>query len=127
LAAEQRNKFKRLVEQIKKQEDIFRDNLNQLNVQMATISTQIAPFWAAVQTKIAKDLTHPSAQFQEMDQLLRDLESMKITPKGRQRLHTLLEERITTNDPEVSKDEKESARLMKNVMAKVIIESKDKN
>lgn len=90
-----------------------------LREQLASLETQVSPLWAAVQAKIIRDLTHPSPQFQEMDELMRRLAALKITEAERVRLSSLLEERIISNDPEVSDDEKESARLMKVIMEKV--------
>jgi hypothetical protein len=93
--------------------------------QLAVLATKISPLWAAVQEKIARDLTHPSPQFQEMDQLLHELNTLDITDEGRERLATLLDERIISTDPEVSEAERKSARLMKGVMAKVIDEARE--
>lgn len=87
------------------------------------VTTQVKPLWAAVQAKIARDLTHPSPQFQEMDDLLKKLNLLDITDEERVRLGVLLDERIVSTDPEVSEDEKDSARLMKGVMEKVIGEA----
>ena len=92
---------------------------------MAVLLTQVSPLWAAVQSKIAKDLTHPHVQFKEMDELLRQLEAMEITDDGRERLHELLRERSTSQDPEVSDEERNSARLMIGIMEKVVAEAAD--
>lgn len=98
---------------------------SRVDQQMAVLLTQVSPLWAAVQSKIAKDLTHPSAQFQEMDELLRQLEALTITDDGRTRLHDLLRERSTTQDPEVNDEERASAKLMIGIMEKVVAEAAD--
>lgn len=100
------------------------ERLASIENKLAELGVQVSPLWAAVQSKIAKDLTHPHAQFKEMDRLLRDLENLTISHEGRRRLGVLLEERIISQDPLVSDDEKMSARLMKDVMEKVIDEAK---
>lgn len=94
-----------------------------LEQQMAVVSTQVSPLWAAVQSKIARDLTHPHPQFKEMDELLRQLEALKITDAGRVRLGLLLEQRIISTDPAITDEERESAKIMKVVMRKVVGES----
>lgn len=91
-----------------------------LEGQMAIVTTQVSPLWAAVQAKISRDLTHPSTQFAEMDELLSKLGKLTITPEGRQRLDLLLAERILNTDPEITHEERESAKLMQGVMAKVV-------
>lgn len=98
---------------------------SKVDQQMAVLLTQVSPLWAAVQSKIAKDLTHPSIQFQEMDELLRRLEALTITDDERERLHDLLRERSTSQDPEVSEDERASAKLMIGIMEKVVAEAAD--
>lgn len=107
--------------------DALTERLFKMDAQLAVLGTQVSPLWAAVQSKIAKDLTHPSVQFHEMDELLRRLEALTITPKERQRLHDLLIERTTSVDPEVSEAEKESAKLMIGVMDKVLKEAEVEN
>jgi len=92
--------------------------LGDLDRQLAVVSTQVSPLWAAVQSKIAKDLTHPHPQFKQMDALLRKLEAMTITPDERTLLGELLEERIVSDDPAVNEDERDSATIMKIVMKK---------
>jgi|ERR1700738_2909797 len=84
---------------------------------------KVSPVWASLQSKIIKDLMHPSPQFHEMDVLMHRLESLTITTDERGRLDVLLEERILSTDPEVTPEEKASARLMKGVMAKVLDEA----
>lgn len=93
--------------------------------QMAVLLTQVSPLWAALQTKVAKDLTHPSEQFHEMDELLRRLEALTITDVERERLRVLLLERSTSQDPEVSEEERESAKLMIGIMKKVLDEAQN--
>lgn len=99
------------------------ERLGKIESQLAVLGVQVSPLWAAVQSKIAKDLTHPSPQFQEMDELLRQLEALTITDADRTRLEVLLTERMTSTDPEVTDDERESAKLMIGVMRKVLEEA----
>lgn len=101
--------------------DVARIGALESRVEM--LNMQLSPFWAAVQTKIAADLTHPSPQFAEMDSLLRSLQNLTIGSAERDRLEVLLHQRAVTDDPEVSEDEKKSARLMIGVMEKVVIEA----
>jgi hypothetical protein len=114
---------KQLVTRFETRDKILDDRLTVIDSQMAMLMTQVSPLWAAVQSKIAKDLTHPSPQFEEMDALLRDLEALKLSTEGKERLLVLLEERIHSVDPEVTEAEKESARLLEGVMEKVLEEA----
>lgn len=98
------------------------DVVHEMRRDIVELQTKITPFWGVVQAKIIKDLTHPSPQFHEMDSLMRELNDMTITAEGRDRLDHLLDLRIVSNDPEVSTAEKESAKLMKGVMKKVLEE-----
>lgn len=116
---------KQLVTRFEQRDKALDERLSVIDSQMQMLMTQVSPLWAAVQSKIAKDLTHPSPQFAEMDELLKDLESLQLTPGGKDRLLTLLEERIHSTDPEVTDAEKESARLLEGVMEKVLEEAKD--
>jgi hypothetical protein len=99
------------------------ERLGKIEGQIAVLGVQVSPLWAAVQSKIAKDLTHPSPQFQEMDELLRQLEALTIGDEDRERLEVLLVERMSSTDPEVSDDERASAKLMIGVMRKVLEEA----
>lgn len=99
------------------------ERLGKIEAQLAALGVQVSPLWAAVQSKMVKDLTHPSPQFQEMDELLRQLEALTINDVDRDRLEVLLTERMTSTDPEVSDDERESAKLMVGVMKKVLVEA----
>jgi hypothetical protein len=108
--------------EVERQKDVARISALESRVEM--LNMQLSPFWAAVQTKIAADLTHPSVQFQEMDALLRSLQNLTIGSAERDRLEVLLHQRAVTDDPEVSEDEKKSARLMIGVMEKVISEAR---
>lgn len=116
---------KQLVTKFDTLDKMLAERLTVIDSQMAMLMTQVSPLWAAVQSKIAKDLTHPHAQFQEMDELLRDLEAMKLSTAGKARLLVLLEERIHSTDPLVTEQEKESARLLEGVMEKVLEEAED--
>ena len=116
---------RQLVTRFETRDKVLDDRLTVIDSQMQMLMTQVSPLWAAVQSKIAKDLTHPSPQFAEMDQLLKDLESLKLTPGGKERLLVLLEERIHSSDPEVSEEEKKSASLLEGVMEKVLEDAKD--
>ena len=99
------------------------DRLENLDKQLEVLQVKIAPFWAAAQTKIAKDLTHPSEQFHEMDALLRKLEALEITTSDRTRLHTLLQERSVSVDAEVTDMERKKALIMIQLMDVVIDEA----
>jgi len=88
-----------------------------LEIAMTEIKTPVELLWAVVQAKLIKDLTHPSPQFHEMDQLMRELKTLEITEQGRARLAFLMDERIVSGDPQVGEEEKVSARLMKDVLA----------
>lgn len=100
----------------------LRLKLEGMEKQILTLTTQLSPFWAAVQSKIARDLLHPSVQFTEMDVLLHKLERFDISVSERNRLHTLIKQRIVSSDPEVTEEEKKSAEIMEVVMNKVLME-----
>src|SRR3972149_10959349 len=80
-------RYRSSVEHIRQKDD---DLIRKLVADMALMQMQISPFWAAVQSKIADDLHHPSPQFAEMDSLLVKLSALVITPVERDRLEYLL-------------------------------------
>lgn len=95
-----------------------------LELRMAVVETKGNAVWAGVQAKIIEDLTHPHPQFEEMDGLLKKLDvPTTLTLPEKDRLLDLLEERIVSKDPAVSEDELASARLLRGVMEKVVIET----
>jgi len=119
-------------ERVQKQEDdAKRDRraddtrISDLEKRVAELSAQVSPFWSAIQAKIIKDLTHPSPQFAPMDRLLAKLLSLQITPLEHRVLDRLIEERIVSTDPEITEEEKSSAKILKLVIPKVIAEAED--
>lgn len=103
----------------------YHDRVAVLEQEVAILKTQMSPLWSSVQSQIARDLTHPHPQFAEMDELLQRLENLTITDAERVRLGLLLEERILSTDPEISEDERASAKLLKGVMKKVLKEKEN--
>jgi hypothetical protein len=95
-----------------------------LQKQVTVLETQVKPLWDSTQSRLAKDLTHPSPQFKEADALLGKLQAHEIEESERQRLLVLLAERARSTDPEVSPAEKESARIMPIVMKKALSEAR---
>lgn len=91
-----------------------------LQTQVEVLSAQVKPVLTVVWDRITKDLIHPEPQFAEMDALMHDLESLSLTEAGHARLLVLLKARITSTDPAVSDDEKESAQVVEIVMRKAI-------
>ena len=100
-----------------------KERVDKMESDLALLLSQFSPFWKSVESQIIKDLTHPSPQFKQMDDLLRKLEALTITPEERSRLIELLRERMVTSDPEVSPSERESAKIMITVMGKVVDEA----
>ena len=94
--------------------------LGKLNVQMATVQTQVSPLWARVQAQVAADLHHPDPRYQEMDTLLEELENLTISEEGRVRLKALLLER--SGDPLTDETQKLSAQVLIPAMDLVVIE-----
>lgn len=101
------------------------DEMAEIRTSIAVIEIKQAPFWGVVQNKIIHDLTHPSPQFHEMDELMRGLSDGTITAEGRKRLSYLLDQRIVSADPEVSESERGSAKLMRGVMRKAAEEAEN--
>lgn len=83
------------------------------------IATQIQPFWAVVQEKMVKDLTHPSAEFHEADELLARLKENALNTKERELLLRLMEQRVIDPNPKVGLSERETAGGLAFVMRKV--------
>lgn len=104
---------------IKKDHDELVAKVEELQKELLVLKTQVSPLWAVVQSTIVRELTHPSPQFHEMDELMHKLEALTIEPGERFRLMVMLDERITSNDPEVTDSEKDSAQILKLVMRKV--------
>lgn len=103
--------------------DALADRLGKIEAQLGILGTQVSPLWAAVQSKIVKDLTHPSVQFHEMDELLRRLDALTITDLERARLDYLLKERRVSTDPEVTAIERKKANVMIDIMDLVLDEA----
>lgn len=87
---------------------------------LTTLETQMTPFWATLQTKLADALHHPHPESKESDRLLERLEKLTITPEERARLRVLLAEVIA--NPNVSVEEKAKAQLLLVAMPLVIAE-----
>ena len=103
------------------------ERVDKLSEDMTLIKMQFSPFWKTVESRIIADLTHPSPQFVEMDELLKKLELLTITEDERARLAVMLRERMHTSDPEVTPEERASAAVLLVVMDKVIAESAESN
>ena len=91
------------------------------------LKTQIKPIWAAVQSSIVKDLTHPNPRFEEPDGLLEEFDSDDISIKGLDRLLILMEERMISTDSEVSSSEKKSAKILHGEIKNRIERKEDKD
>jgi hypothetical protein len=89
----------------------------------AKTETKIEPFWAVVQAKMAKDLTHPSAEFHIADDLLAKLVDETLTPAERTQLLELMEARMVDPNPKVGAAERETAGGMAFVMRKAEAEA----
>lgn len=87
---------------------------------LTTLETQMTPFWATLQTKLADALHHPHPESQESDRLLEKLEKLTITAEERDRLRILLTEVI--ENPTVLVEEKAKAQLLLVAMPLVIAE-----
>lgn len=95
----------RLVEDEKKLKE--RDDLQR---RLTQLETQISPFWATLQTKLADALHHPHPESLESDALLEKLEKLTITGPERDRLGVLLSETIA--DPKIATEEKAKAQML---------------
>ena len=93
--------------------------IRELETNQARIETQVQPLWAVVQQKMVKDLTHPSAEFHEADELLAKLQSGEIDDDERVLLLKLMENRVVDPNPKVGLLERETAGGMAFVMRKV--------
>src|SRR5207344_3449557 len=82
-----------------------------------------SPLWATLQKKLSADLTHPEAKFHAADELFRKLEALTISATEREQLELVLRQRMV--DADVSKEEQSSARIMIEVMDKVLEEAAD--
>lgn len=87
---------------------------------LAILETQMTPFWATLQTKLADALHHPHPESKERDALLEKLEKLTITQDERARLRTLLAEII--ENPAETVEEKAKAQLLLLAMPLVIAE-----
>jgi hypothetical protein len=112
-----------LVRRIELRDKEFADRLAILTTNLATLSTKVGLFWTTVQARIANDLHHPHTQFAEMDHLLAKLVAGFLDDSERARLEVLIDERIISTDPEVSESERNSAKMMIDVMDKALKES----
>ena len=69
--------------------------------------------WAVALKRLTDDLHHPSAKFADGDKLLEEFMSlMTLTPERHKRFVEFLEDRLATDDPDISVKEKESACVM---------------
>lgn len=93
------------------------------DVRWATLSADVSPLWATLQKKLSADLTHPDERFRGADVLLRKLEALTITAAEREQLTLILQQR--TVDETVSASERSSAKIMLEVMEKVLTEAAD--
>lgn len=87
-----------------------------LEAEATKVKTQVEPLWTMVQSRLAKDLTHPSKEFHVADGLLKKLVDETITDDEREELLRLMEERITDPNPKVGVIEREKAGAMAFVM-----------
>lgn len=93
--------------------------VRKLEADAVKIATQVQPFWAVVQEKMVKDLTHPSKEFHEADALLAKLKENEIRADERALLLELMEQRVTDPNPKVGLSERETAGGLAFVMRKV--------
>jgi hypothetical protein len=77
---------------------------------IAKVETQITPFWASLQTKIADALHHPHPESKELDGYLEKLENLELNDTGHKRLKILLQNIVT--DPNVDAEEKAKAKIL---------------
>ena len=83
-----------------------------MELQIAELRTQVAPMWAVALKRLTDDLHHPSAKFADGDKLLEEFMSLTLTPERHKRFVEFLENRLATDDPDISVKEKESAGVM---------------
>lgn len=93
--------------------------VRKLEADAVKIATQVQPFWAVVQEKMVKDLTHPSKEFHEADGLLAKLKDNDISDNERAKLLELMEHRVIDPNPKVGLSERETAGGLAFVMRKV--------
>lgn len=93
--------------------------VRKLEADAVRMATQVQPFWAVVQEKMVKDLTHPSKEFHEADGLLAKLKDNEITEDERATLLELMEHRVVDPNPKVGLSERETAGGLAFVMRKV--------
>jgi hypothetical protein len=98
--------------------------MQKMRIEIATLSTQVSPLWAQIQSRIAADLHHPHPRYFEMDKLLEKLEALTITQDERVRLDTLLMERSVDMHDDITDIQRKEARLMSQVMHIVLLEAK---
>jgi len=91
--------------------------------QLAEMSTKVSPLWATVQKVISDELHHPHAQYAEMDTLLERLDNLTITTEERDRLKILLMQRSVDMDSDITESQRKSAKMMIDVMDKVVQEA----
>jgi len=96
--------------------------LTDLRLEVRELRTQVSPLWARIQAQIASDLHHPHPRYFEMDKLLEKLEALTILPEERDRLKILLLERSTDSHQDISKEQREKAAFMIQVMDLVVEE-----
>lgn len=93
--------------------------VRKLEGQILVMATQVQPFWAVVQEKMVKDLTHPAKEFHEADALLAKLKDKEIDAEERARLLELMEHRVIDPNPKIALSERETAGGLAFVMRKV--------
>jgi hypothetical protein len=94
-------------------------------IAIATLQAQVQPLWMQVQARIASDLHHDDPIFHETDGLIEKLQALTITPQERDRLKVLLTERSHDMHIDISREERQKARVLIEVMDLVVIEAKE--
>jgi hypothetical protein len=91
---------------------------------MSVVETQVSPLWISFQQQVAKTLHNPELRDKEADELIRDLEYLRMTPEKITRLRVLMVTR--EKDPTRGEQERKRAKLLLFLMDMVAEEEKEK-
>lgn len=88
-----------------------------------TLSTEVRPLWATLQTKLGADLTDSADHFKEPRRLVAKLEALTITKSEREQLELFMAQR--SMDESVPPRERLKAKIMPDIMELVLEEAED--
>jgi DNA-binding transcriptional regulator YdaS (Cro superfamily) len=92
--------------------------LRSMERSIAVLQTQVSPFWASIQTKVADALHQPDIQHAVTDSLLEKLVSGNLQPIEQGQLERKLQTMVTTSPTDVA----EKAQVLLTVMPLVVKE-----